>query len=152
MRRRLGSGSHMSHCCLSIVGASLIAAISFTPAHAADVPPGVTVVYGTPPIEPLLPPVGYVLDPSDARRPIYVVNQGPVYDGPGIITFATPTYSEGGYAYALPYPYVHGYGWYGGYGPWPRRYGYRPSVIRPYAAAYRYRPAANARVINVPAH
>jgi hypothetical protein len=148
----------MSHRCLSVVLAGAVAFaladFTITAAQSADAPSGVTIVYGVPPVEPLLPPVGYTLDPSDARRPIYVVNQGPVYSGPGIITFATPTYSEGGYAYALPYPYVRGYGGYGwydapGYRGWPRRHGYGRSVIRPYAAAYRYRSAPNARVINL---
>jgi hypothetical protein len=139
---------HWSVLCASVIIATSLA----TAANAADQSSGVTVVYGHPPIDPLLPPVGYVIDPSDARRPIYVVNQGPVYSGPGIISIAVPTYSEGGYAYALPYPYVRGYGWYDapGYRHWPRPYAYGPNVIRPYAAAYRYRLAPNARVINVP--
>src|SRR5512139_2763942 len=64
---------------------------------------GPTVVYGIPPLPVVVPPTGYVLDPSDARKPIYVVNQGPVYSGPGI--YAVPTFSEGGYAYTTPYPY-----------------------------------------------
>ena len=117
-----------------------------------------------------LPPPGYV------HGPIYVVNQGPHYAGPGIVairTFAVPAYSEGGY-YGSPYPYigpyVRGYGdWsYGpGYAPvyrppyWHGRvhrsddaigYGprvYRRHVFRPYAGAYRYRPAPSARVIRV---
>ncbi|MBI3436149.1 MAG: hypothetical protein HY056_13915 [Proteobacteria bacterium] len=127
-----------------------------------------TIVYGASALPVLLPPVAYGLDPSDARRAIYVVNQGPVYSGPGIVTYADPTYSEGGYAYALPYPYV------GIYGPWydespPRyhrhhrptarphaarpyddgRYWRAPHVLRPHAGAYRYRAAPSARVIRV---
>jgi len=100
-------------------------------AQAADAPPGPTIVYGTPPVEPLLPPVGYVLDPSDARRPIYVVNQGPVYSGPSIITY--PGYFE---ALAWPrfYPYVsadYGYPWYAN--PYYRRahHGHYYSHYRP---------------------
>ncbi|EJW09718.1 hypothetical protein A33M_1029 [Rhodovulum sp. PH10] len=130
---------------------------------------GPVIVYGAPPVPPVVPPTGYVLDPSDGRPPIYVVNQGPVYSGPGII--AVPTYSEGGYAYGAPYPYVHGH-----YGP---RYGtgyrraYRPHVRphfrarpplrvygstigpeeRPYGVppygAYAVRPAASAKVIRL---
>lgn len=41
-----------------------------------------------------------------APSPIYVVNQGPHYSGPGIMTYKT--YSTGGYAGA--YPYVYGAG------------------------------------------
>jgi hypothetical protein len=139
-----------------------IAAFSVTSvARAADAVVEPTIVYGVPPVAVDLPPVGYVLDPSDARRPIYVVNQGPTYSGPGIVTYAVPTYSEGGYAYALPYPYVRTYGGWYDYGRWHHRiyrpygasldapYVYRPSVIRPYAAAYRYRVAPNARVIQL---
>ena len=129
------------------------------------------VVYGAAPYDIDLPPVGYVVDPADARGPIYVVNQGPVYSGPGVLainTFAVPTYSEGGYAYGLPYPYIRGYGdWRYGYAPvyrprhWRGRYSrlddaygygphvYRRHVFRPYAGAYRYRPAPGARVIKV---
>lgn len=80
-----------------------------------DGPP--TVVYRIPPVAIAAPPTGYVLGASDARKPIYVVNQGPVYAGPGI--YAVPTYSEGGYAYTTPYPYVKSYWAY-------RRYGYGP--------------------------
>ena len=141
---------------------------------------GPVVVYGAAPYD-IPPPVAYVLDPADARRPIYVVDQGPVYYGPGIValkTFATPIYSEGGYAYALPYPYIGGpyvrghgdwdYGyapvyrprpWHGRYSRLDDAYGYGPrvyrrNVFRPYAGAYRYRPAPGARVIRVnePAH
>jgi hypothetical protein len=118
-------------------------------ARAADAVVEPTIVYGVPPVAVDLPPVGYVLDPSDARRPIYVVNQGPTYSGPGIVTYAVPTYSEGRYAYALPYPYVRTYaGWYD-YRRLDAPYIYRPSLIRPYAAAYRHRVAPNARVIHV---
>jgi hypothetical protein len=121
--------------------------------------PAPTIVYGAPRAPVMLPPTGYVLDPSDARAPIYVVNQGPVYSGPNIVAaplytaplvrLAVPTYSEGGYAYAQPYPYVRSYwGW-----PHPRKRYWDPSY-RPYGAppygAYRYRPAPSARIINLP--
>ena len=55
------------------------------------------------------PPPGYTLDPSDARPDLYLVNQGPVYDGPNVLVFAEPTYSESGFAFTAPYPYVHFY-------------------------------------------
>jgi hypothetical protein len=130
----------MRHCYLRLAGASVAAAlVSFSgTAVAAEEPSGVVVVRGGVPAHISLPPVGYVLDPSDARAPIYVVNQGPGY-GLAVVTYAVPTYSEGGYAYALPYPYVHGYG--------PSMH--RRNVFRPYAGAYRYRPMPGARVIHV---
>jgi hypothetical protein len=132
-----------------------------------------TVVYASP-VTVVVPPTGYLLDPSDAHRPIYVVNQGPVYSGPDII--AVPTYSEGGYAYPYDYPYVRSYygdRWFvapprhrSGWGPrhgWRYGFGERrdfghPRIVRvgygfgnlaaPYGA-YRYRPAPGARVIHV---
>ena len=111
------------------------------------------VVYGAPPRLFGAPPLGYVLDPSDTRRDLYVVNQGPVYDGPDILTFARPTYSESGYAYQRPYPYVHFYTF--GHGQhlyramrWRHPLAHR-SLKYPYA--YRYRPAASARVIDIEA-
>jgi hypothetical protein len=112
---------------------------------------GPTIVYGIPPLPVVVPPTGYVLDPSDARKPIYVVNQGPFYSGPGI--YAVPTYSEGGYAYTTPYPYVKSYwaDWQYGYGARFNRYmnpGYRPYGYAPYGA-YVYRTAPSARVIHI---
>jgi hypothetical protein len=141
---------------IGCLGASLLAG----PAFAADCPGGCAapdgpkVIYGPAPAIVDLPPVGYVLDPSDARKPIYIVNQGPVYSGPLIYSFAVPTYSEGGYAYAVPYPYVRVYdGWH----RWryndryyPAKRWRRSDLYRPYAAAYAYRPAPSARVIEVP--
>jgi hypothetical protein len=64
-----------------------------------------------------------------APSPIYVVNQGPHYSGPGIMTYKT--YSTGEHAGA--YPYVHGAGMsYTGYdgGPYANPADYRPSVYR----------------------
>ncbi len=62
-------------------------------------------------------PIGYGPDVFYARKPIYVVNQGPVYSGPGI--YGVPTYVQGGYAYTTRYPYVNSF--------WPGwRYGYVP--------------------------
>ncbi|WP_201159771.1 hypothetical protein [Rhodoplanes elegans] len=118
---------------------------------------GPVVVYGAAPVPPAVPPTGYILDPSDARRPMYVVDQGPLYRGPGI--YAVPTFSEGGYAYTIRYPYTWGPAhrpykrWYG-----PRRYGYvgpsdlgvaeRVAGAPPYGA-YEVRPAPRAKVIDV---
>lgn len=123
-------------------------ALVASPAFAQDpcCASGPVVVYGGSPVPPVIPPTGYVLDPSDARPPIYVVNQGPVYSGPGI--YAVPTFSEGGFAYRGPYPYVNGPVW--GYGP-----GYGPYVgpTRPYGVppygAYTYLPAPSAKIIRV---
>ena len=111
------------------------------------------VVRAAPPVLFGAPPAGYLLDPSDARRDLYFVNQGPVYGGPNLTYFAEPTYSESGFAYASPYPYVHFYT----SGRWQsfraiRRHhfsGYRPLRAPPYGT-YQYRPAASARVIDVP--
>jgi hypothetical protein len=142
-----------------VAGASAVIAMTASIAAAQEccAPSAPVVVYGVAPVPVAIPPTGYVLDPSDARKPIYVVNQGPYYSGPGI--YAVPTYSEGGYAatYAAPYPYVRGY-W--GYGRWPHAHAYRPArawrnpAYRPYGAppyaAYQYRPAPSARVIKVP--
>lgn len=98
------------------------------------------------PVPLAYPPTGYVLNPSDVRAPIYLVNQGPVYRGPNI--YAVPTYSEGGYAFA-PYPYVTSYPV--GYGPAVAPYvspSYRPYGAPPYGA-YFYRPPPGARVIDM---
>ena len=59
--------------------------------------------------------------------PSYVVNQGPVYSGPGFYT--APTYE--GETLTVDYPYV-------GYGDYPR-YG-RPYDGGPYADPFRHRP------------
>jgi hypothetical protein len=67
-----------------------------------------------------------------AAPQLYVVNQGPVYAGPGIMT-PYQTYSpEAAYAPATDYPYVPGSG-----------YGYGYGAVPPYAPYYRhpyYRP------------
>jgi len=154
----------MRHQLHLVVTGALVALTGLGATAAAHEPFEPVVVYNVSPYD--LPPPGYV------HGPIYVVNQGPHYAGPGIVairTFAVPAYSEG-YAYGSPYPYVRGYGdWaYGpGYAPiyrppyWHGRvhrsddavgYGpriYRRHVFRPYAGAYRYRPAPSARVIRV---
>ena len=97
----------------------------------------------------VFPPVGYVIDPSDALPPIYIVNQGPVFNGPNV--YALPTFSEGVYADLVPYPYI-GRGYY----RTPYYYGYNgpgwsvgPRAYRVHGA-YAYRPSASARVITVP--
>ena len=141
----------MRHRCLSVVTVgAVIAALGLFPTTAlgggACCGPGPVIVYGAAPAPLAYPPTGYVLNPADARAPIYIVNQGPVYSGLGFYT--VPTYSEGGYAFS-PYPYVSaaGYGYPRGYAPFVR-----PS-FRPYGAppvgAYYYRPSPSARVIDV---
>ena len=77
-------------------------------------------------------PVEYVLDPSDVvSRPIYVVNQGPVHAGPGIVV--VPSLRIEGPI--QPYPYV---GTYRGWDRYAvrRPYDYRPHY-RPYGTHYR---------------
>jgi hypothetical protein len=133
------------------------------------------VVYGLSPVPTVIPPTGYVLDPSDAARPVYPVDPNFAGYGP----FARPTYSEGGYAYADSYPYTddpYGYGSqaYGppAYGPptpfGPPAYGpsgsapnydppgpgyYRGLYVRPWGVppytAYRYRVAPSAKIIHL---
>jgi hypothetical protein len=154
--------------CLA-AGAALLALnfapAALSPAIAADQAP--VVIYGAAPAVVALPPVGYVLDPSDARRPVHVVNQGPMH-GAWVGAIAQPTYSEGGYIYlddcpepyvarraSRSYPYVRSY--HGGrvftapraagrqyHG---RRFG--EAAVGGLAAAYRYRPAPSARIIHV---
>jgi hypothetical protein len=96
-----------------------------------------SLVYAAPPIEPT--PI--------APAPIYVVNQGPAYEGPGItVPYHTWTPVSGygpvgaypygyglgygyrhhfgyGYRYGLGYGYRHGLGYRYGYGPRPWRVG-----------------------------
>jgi hypothetical protein len=76
-----------------------------------------------------------------APAPIYVVNQGPDYTGPGIMTpFHTWTPSA---SYVVPgsYPYRAGYGYgYRGYG-----YAHRPVYWRHYGYGVRYGYGAGAR-------
>jgi hypothetical protein len=130
------------------------------------------VVYGLAPTPTVIPPTGYVLDPSDAAKPVYPVD--PYFAGFG--PFARPTYSEGGYAYADSYPYTDDpYGYaslaYGppAYGPyWPPGCGssgpapnydppgpgyYQGLYVRPAGAppytAYRYRVAPSAKIIHL---
>jgi hypothetical protein len=135
------------------------------------------VVYALPPIPTTIPPTGYVLNPSDAAKPVYPVNS--YFAGYG--SFARPTYSEGGYAYADSYPYTDDPYGYAGQGYWPPAYGpqaygpqaygpaayggaapnydppgpgyYRSLYVRPAGAppytAYRYRVAPSAKIIHL---
>jgi hypothetical protein len=87
-----------------------------------------------------------LLDPSDARPPVYIVNQGGLRFG--VPYFAVPTYSEGGYAYVGAYPYGAGY-YYGHYRPYRAlgdavyQLGYRPY------SSYGYHVPPSARVIQI---
>jgi len=153
--------------CLAASAAAAIAATTLT-ARAGDFG---APVYGVASV-PVLAPVGYVLTPVVPVNPVYVVNQGPVFSGPGIYTytntyystFERPTYLAGGYAYtepyyvrwSAPYPYVSSYpyfygrrGWRNGYYA-GRGFGFRRYGAFPPHAAYRYRPVAGARVFQVP--
>ena len=119
------------------------------------------VVYGLSPTPTVIPPTGYVLDPSDAAKPIYPIDPSFAGSGP----FARPTYSEGGYAYADSFPYTDdpfGYAYgaaaYGGSAPAtnydpPGPGDYRGLYVRPAGAppytAYRYRPAPSAKIIHL---
>jgi hypothetical protein len=127
-----------------------------------------SVFYGV----PQGPPSPYYL--ADQASPFYVVNQGPVYSGPGIYTdnnifypsLPRPIYAVGGYAYvqayyppAMQYPYVRSFGgWrcHGGYGecgPYgaARPHFYRAARFAPYGAQL-YRGSPSARVITLPSY
>ena len=71
--------------------------------------------------------------------PYYIVNQGPVYSGPGVM-IPYGTYSPGtGLANPAAYPYVGGPGY--GYGPRPGfGHGPRPGFGYGYGARYGYGP------------
>ncbi len=132
-------------------------------------PPLPRVIYALPPTPSVIPPTGYVLDPSDAAKPVYPVNPRPYVMGFGAVPYARPTYSEGGYAYADSYPYSDDpYGAGQGYGgglasgapgyaapgydpPGPGYYQglyVRPAGVPPYTA-YRYRVAPSAKIIHL---
>ena len=127
-----------------------------------------SVFYGV----PQGPPSPYYL--ADQASPFYLVNQGPVYSGPGIVadnnifypSLPRPIYAVGGYAYvqayyppAMQYPYVRSFGgWrcHGGYGecgPYgaARPHFYRPARFAPYGAQL-YRGGPSARVIRLPSY
>ena len=108
-----------------------------------------SVLYGV----PQGPPSPYYL--ADQASPFYLVNQGPVYSGPGIVadnnifypSLPRPIYAVGGYAYvqgfyppAMQYPYVRSFGgWrcWGGYQECAAYGAPRPSF---YAARARFAP------------
>jgi hypothetical protein len=71
-----------------------------------------------------------VVVPSVVPVPIYVVNQGPIYTGPGIVTY--PGYFDTP-VYRAPYPYVGADYYYPQYQTWRR------PVKRAYRTAYRHR-------------
>jgi hypothetical protein len=135
------------------LAAAVAAALTLAAAPAVaggyyDVP----VVYGIPPFAPALPAVGYVFDPSDHGAPVYIVDQGPVFAGPGIYAYheidvplAYPTH-WGGYAVVRPYAHARRF-------PYVRhvpdvRVLAPPVGIAPYAA-YVYWPRSNARIMHV---
>ena len=126
--------------------------------------------YALPPTPSVIPPTGYVLDPSDAAKPVYPVNPRPYVMGFGAVPYARPTYSEGGYAYAEFVSVFRRPLWRGS-GLWrsarfrgsrlcrprvqsPPGPGYyqglyvRPAGVPPYTA-YRYRVAPSAKIIHL---
>ena len=114
---------------LAVLTAAPAAAGQCCGGHAAyDVAP---VVAG----EPVVPVSHYWFEPPGQVSQIYVVNQGPIYSGPGIYahsniyvpTLARPAAWTSHYANVHPYrqtvtvyPYVRGHSGY-----WPYRYAYR---------------------------
>ena len=85
-----------------------------------------SLVYAEPPIEPT--PI--------APAPIYVVNQGPEYEGPGITVPYHTWAPVSAYGPAAEYPYRAGYGLGYGYGP---RYGLGYGYRHRYGLGYGYR-------------
>jgi len=128
----------------------------------AGAPPIPKVTYASPGASVVVPPTGYVLNPSDAVKPVYVVNRRPQLIGAGIVDIARPTYSEGGYAFQDPHRgdghSIHGYV----YDARDRSAATLPAqpvsngdlFARPYGAspytAYRYRTAPSAKIIHLP--
>jgi hypothetical protein len=105
------------------------------------------VVYGLPPVPMAIPPTGYVLDPSDAARPVYPVDPYAT----GAAPFARPTYSEGGYAYADSYPYTDDPYGYGSQGYGPPAYGpYGPQAYGPYGSSGTELRSSRARLLSGP--
>jgi hypothetical protein len=159
----------MRRLCLAAAAAAI--AFAASPAAAGgccwDAP---TIVYGAPPVDVVVPPTGYLLDPSDSYRPVYWVDRPSLYYGPHGFALGVPTHSEGGYAFPFEaYPYVRSYygdrwftaprrsGWRSS-GVYGRRVLDRPRIVRagvgnghfaPPYDAYRYRVAPSARVIHV---
>ncbi len=142
----------------AFVGAALMLAVS--PAAAGHCCGQAFVGYGVAPVAAIVPPDA--LDPWYPVRQTYVVNQGPVFTGPGIYAYSNfyvptvaPVAGWGGcdpcarryYPYAPSFPYVRGeFGCHAGVERCYYGYGYRHHW-RPYAA-YRGRWAPGARVIH----
>jgi len=129
----------------AFVGAALTAAASPAAAGYCCGHPG----YGIAPAVAAVPPDA--LDPWYPVRQIYVVNQGPVFTGPGIYAYSNfyvPSVAPdwpggypyaGAYPYAAPFPYVRGeFGCHAGVERCDYGYGYRRYWRSPYAA-YRHR-------------
>jgi len=127
----------------AFAGAALMAAMS--PA-AAGYCCGHMAGYRVAPVVAAVPPDAF--DPWYPVRQIYVVNQGPVFTGPGIYAYSNfyvptvaPYWAGGRYPYAAPFPYVRGeFGCHAGVERCDYRY-WR-YWRRPYAAATRYRAGA----------
>lgn len=83
------------------------------------------VIYAQPNTVIIVPPVGYV---PPSYRQMFIVNQGPVYDGPAIM-LPRPGYLPGGYddGPQPAYPFVRSYGSYG------------EPAVRPFAPRYHWR-------------
>jgi hypothetical protein len=111
MSVRLSFSSTLLAVTIASVGASSALACDGAKRNDITAP---TVICASPPLPPL-PVAGYWLDPSDWRPDLYVVNAGPVYDGPNIIVAPPMIYSESGFAIARPFPYVRFYNYPRGY-------------------------------------
>jgi hypothetical protein len=104
----------MRHARVVRLAAGLVAALTLaataTPAAAGYYGHHWDFFYGIPPGPP---PIAY-LDPSDPRGPVYIADQGPKIEGPGVYTYHelnVPTWAYGAYAvinaHGRPFPYVH---------------------------------------------
>jgi hypothetical protein len=91
-----------------IVALSAVAAVvTASPAFASCGPREKVVGVCAAPAPCFVPPhAGCGLGPIDSRRDLYIVNQGPVYDGPNVFSSAPPVYFESGFADEMPYPSV----------------------------------------------
>jgi hypothetical protein len=104
------------------------------------------------PVPFVMPPSGFMLDPSDGFPPYYLVNLG----GAAFRTldYARPAYPEGGRGYSDAYPYIasRGVGLFYHYRAQKRPY--RVGLLaRPYGvplyATYRYPVGPSARIIHL---
>jgi hypothetical protein len=93
-----------------IVALSVVAVVTASPAFASCGPHDKVVGLCAAPAPCFAAPhAGCGFGPIDSRLDHYIVNQGPVYEGPNVFTSAPPVYFESGFADQMPYPSVQFY-------------------------------------------